>query len=52
MKTIRRKFIGKVKVQVAIEAVKERESMTDIAKRLEVFIRYRLQPVNTSFEAR
>jgi len=36
MKTTRRKFTAKFKAQVAIEAIKERESMTDIAKRFEV----------------
>lgn len=36
MKTIRRKFTAKFKAQVAIEAIKERESMTDLAKRFEV----------------
>jgi len=35
-KTTRRKFTAKFKAQVAIEAIKERESMTDIAKRFEV----------------
>lgn len=35
MKTIRRKFTAKFKAQVAIEAIKERESMTDYAKRFE-----------------
>lgn len=36
MKTIRRKLTAKFKAQVAIEAIKERESMTDLAKRFEV----------------
>ena len=36
MKTTRRKFTSKFKAQVAIEAIKERESMTDLAKRFEV----------------
>lgn len=38
MKTIRRKFTAKFKAQVAIEAIKERESMTDLAKRFEVHL--------------
>ena len=32
MKTIRRKFTAKFKAQVTIKAIKERESMTDLAK--------------------
>ena len=36
MKNTRRKFTAKFKAQVAIEAIKERESMTDLAKRFEV----------------
>jgi len=37
MKTTRRKFKSKFKAQVAIEAIKERESMTDFAKHFEVY---------------
>ena len=36
MKTTRRKFTAKFKAQVAIEAIKERESMADLAKRFEI----------------
>ena len=36
MKNTRRKFTAKFNAQVAIEAIKERESMTDLAKRFEV----------------
>ena len=36
MKNTRRKFTAKFKAQVAIEAIKQRESMTDLAKRFEV----------------
>ena len=36
MKNTRRKFTAKFKAQVSIEAIKERESMTDLAKRFEV----------------
>jgi transposase-like protein len=36
MKTTRRKFTSKFKAQVAIEAIKERESMTDLAKRFDL----------------
>jgi transposase-like protein len=36
MKNTRRKFTAKVQAQVAIETTKERESMTDLAKRFEV----------------
>ena len=36
MKTSRRKFSGAFKAQVAIEALKERESMAELSKRFEV----------------
>lgn len=36
MKTTRRKFTAKFKAQVAIEAIKERESMLNLAKRFEI----------------
>lgn len=36
MKNTRRKFTAKFKTQMAIEAIKERESMTDLVKRFEV----------------
>lgn len=36
MRTALRKFTSKFKAQVPIEAIKEGESMTDIAKRFEV----------------
>ena len=36
MKTTRRKFTAKFKAQVAIEAIKERESLADLAKRFEI----------------
>ena len=36
MKNTRRKFTAKFRAQVAIEAIKERESMTDMDKRFEV----------------
>ena len=36
MKNTRRKFTAKFKAQVAIEAIKERESMSDLAKRFEI----------------
>ena len=36
MKTSRRKFSGAFKAQVAIEALKERESLAEIAKKYEV----------------
>ena len=38
MKTTRRKFTAKFKAQVAIEAIKERESMVDLAKRFELHL--------------
>lgn len=38
MKTARRKFTAKFRAQFAIEAIKEREIMTDIAKRFEVHL--------------
>jgi transposase len=36
MKTSRRKFSGAFKAQVAIEALKERESLAELSKRFEV----------------
>jgi transposase-like protein len=36
MKTSRRKFSGAFKAQVAIEALKERESMAELSKRFEI----------------
>ncbi len=36
MKMTRRKFTAKFKAQVAIEAIKERESLTELAKRYEL----------------
>lgn len=36
MRMTRRKFTSKFKAQVAIEALKERESMTELAKRFEL----------------
>jgi len=36
MKTSRRKFSGAFKAQVAIEALKERESVAELSKRFEV----------------
>ena len=36
MKKTRRKFTGEFKAQVAIEAIKERESLADLAKKYEV----------------
>jgi transposase len=36
MKTSRRKFSGAFKAQVAIEALKERESLAELSKRYEV----------------
>ena len=36
MKQSRRKFSGEFKAQVAIAALKERESLTDLAKRFDV----------------
>ena len=38
MKTTRRKFTAKFKAQVDIEAIKERESMADLAKRFELHL--------------
>lgn len=36
MKTSRRKFSGEFKAQVAIEALKERESLAELSKKFEV----------------
>ena len=38
MKRIKRKFSGNFKAQVAIEALRERETLTELSKRFEVHI--------------